>query len=48
MAVSCPCGERDEWIGPSPAPYGRSAWRLALLITDLLFATGRRIVSAWL
>ena len=33
---------------PSPAPHGRSAWRLAPLLTGLLFATGRRTVSTWL
>ncbi len=49
MAASCPCGERNDWIRPpSPAPHGRSAWRLAPLLTGLLFATSRRTVSAWL
>jgi hypothetical protein len=38
-----------SWIGPLAAPlHGRLAWRLAPLLTGMLFASGRRTVASWL
>jgi hypothetical protein len=41
--------ELASWVEPlAGALHGRLAWRPGMLLTGLLFATGRRTVAGWL
>lgn len=44
----CPdeLAEWAEWL--SLGLHGRNRWRLVIVLSGLLFATGRRTVTAWL
>lgn len=49
MATQCLSRDLCDWIGRMAGLLdARTAWRLAPLLSGLLFATGRRTVSSWL
>jgi hypothetical protein len=49
MAIACLSSDVSGWIGRLASLLeARHSWRLPLLLSGMLFATGRRTVSSWL